>query len=338
MTSKKPFLSLQNDKYNFGNGKSIFDNDQYRNLNLNKHQRTPLNDIIRSKSSSSPDSRKSDLFNDNTMEESNDRLKTRKITNEFKIHDFSMEFDDSETEKDKKCDDKNCSTNSSTLSLRIASYENSIDAMNVNERNEFSSKWKNAKVADSIKTAQNPFVFPPQKQNERSKAEVMEFKASQELLNPQQRPVVKYPESESNDEEAEYEEIRKKSLQSRVVVVASKSKKSKTSEKEEMKLFEEKRKIRIEKERFKKHLTVFEKECHRAIELEKRILNEIRERINDGRVADTVLLDDLKYAQKRSFNALKEHSNVCKEYQALKDDENIIYQKLRDLDHREKKR
>uniref|UniRef100_A0AC34FMZ0 Uncharacterized protein n=1 Tax=Panagrolaimus sp. ES5 TaxID=591445 RepID=A0AC34FMZ0_9BILA len=350
MATKNPFSSLQNEKYNFGDGKSVFDNDRYRDLNLNRYHTTSSNDdIIRSKSCSSPDSRKSDPFIDYIMEGHFDDSKMGENSNEWNKNNLMMEFEDDRTEKDKKrSDNKNSSRNSSTLSLRIASYGNSIDTVNqedksnefIENQKEFGSKWKSVKhfIADSAssKMSENPFEFPHQqkKQNQKMDPEVMEFTASKQLLNPNQRPAIQYPESESDDEE-EYAKILEKPLQSRVVVVASKKSKPKTFEKEEMKLLERKSEIKIEKERLKQKFSGLE--CFRAIELEKRVLNEIRERIHCGRDVGAVLFDDLKYCQKRSLNAFEEHHDVHKKYKAIKDEQDRIYQKLRDFHHHDKK-
>uniref|UniRef100_A0AC34GY17 Uncharacterized protein n=1 Tax=Panagrolaimus sp. ES5 TaxID=591445 RepID=A0AC34GY17_9BILA len=85
--------------------------------------------------------------------------------------------------------------NSSTLSLHIAAYENSVEAYaQTNELNEEKkgSKtdngklWKNAKqiIAGLVSVVQNPFEFPRQQKNQTGEPEVMQFKASQRLLNP----------------------------------------------------------------------------------------------------------------------------------------------------------
>uniref|UniRef100_A0AC34FZ26 Uncharacterized protein n=1 Tax=Panagrolaimus sp. ES5 TaxID=591445 RepID=A0AC34FZ26_9BILA len=96
-----------------------------------------------------------------------------------------------------KLNEDSSSANSSTLSLHIAAYENSAEGNDTvsdgkNEGKEkiigLHKKWKNAKqlFTDLSSTLQNPFEFPRQKRGGRKSndREVMQFKASQRLQNP----------------------------------------------------------------------------------------------------------------------------------------------------------
>uniref|UniRef100_A0AC35GYA6 Uncharacterized protein n=1 Tax=Panagrolaimus sp. PS1159 TaxID=55785 RepID=A0AC35GYA6_9BILA len=84
--------------------------------------------------------------------------------------------------------------NNSTLSLHIAAYENSIEADSLFnngtkkslKQSDFIKKGENLKqfFAASI---QNPFEFPRQQENDKSK-ETAHFKASQRLTNPNSTP------------------------------------------------------------------------------------------------------------------------------------------------------
>uniref|UniRef100_A0AC34G357 Uncharacterized protein n=1 Tax=Panagrolaimus sp. ES5 TaxID=591445 RepID=A0AC34G357_9BILA len=85
-------------------------------------------------------------------------------------------------------------TNNSTLSLHIAAYENLIENTSDSIKEESLKmkqgkigsikKWKTAKAVFDGSNFTNPFEFPRQQENENMEPEMMQFKASQQLLNP----------------------------------------------------------------------------------------------------------------------------------------------------------
>uniref|UniRef100_A0A914R955 Uncharacterized protein n=1 Tax=Panagrolaimus davidi TaxID=227884 RepID=A0A914R955_9BILA len=91
----------------------------------------------------------------------------------------------------KKIDFSN-TKNNSTLSLHIAAYENSSEAVASDlfdgKNNEEKFETKNIKQSFLVSTfvVQNPFEFPRQQNDNAvpSEPEVSQFKASQKLLNP----------------------------------------------------------------------------------------------------------------------------------------------------------
>uniref|UniRef100_A0AC34GW68 [Histone H3]-dimethyl-L-lysine(36) demethylase n=1 Tax=Panagrolaimus sp. ES5 TaxID=591445 RepID=A0AC34GW68_9BILA len=101
---------------------------------------------------------------------------------------------DKDDEADKKKLKKDISNlNSSTLSLHIAAYENTIafESRSIGDKMEekanLNKQWKNVKqlFLCSSSAIQNAFEFPRQQKNDATKTpELMQFKASRRLLNP----------------------------------------------------------------------------------------------------------------------------------------------------------
>uniref|UniRef100_A0AC34GU47 Biotin carboxylation domain-containing protein n=1 Tax=Panagrolaimus sp. ES5 TaxID=591445 RepID=A0AC34GU47_9BILA len=159
MATKDYCLTSKNAK----TGSDTF-NNQFKNLSLNQSYKCLLADTVGSKNTVKSENRKNSNY---------------------------------ETLKE----EKDLSVKSSTLSLHIAAYENSIESNEFiedealkmkGEKSNLDKKWKHSK---QILTASgnhyaaiiqlSPFEFPRQQKNRNNiKPEMMQFKASQRLLNP----------------------------------------------------------------------------------------------------------------------------------------------------------
>uniref|UniRef100_A0AC34G8Q4 Uncharacterized protein n=1 Tax=Panagrolaimus sp. ES5 TaxID=591445 RepID=A0AC34G8Q4_9BILA len=170
-------------------------NDQYSNLNLNHNYQSLDADYVHSKSAiknsrkiQNPAATKLSDFTDlndvqakQSWKRSNENLQTN----------FLNTGHESEEEDEFK---KSKSANKSTLSLHISEYENLIEAKaaysggleNDDKKTNLIKKWCIFKqdFIDPALFIKNPFEFPRQQEDQGNHPEMMQFKASQRLLNP----------------------------------------------------------------------------------------------------------------------------------------------------------
>uniref|UniRef100_A0AC35FEV0 Uncharacterized protein n=1 Tax=Panagrolaimus sp. PS1159 TaxID=55785 RepID=A0AC35FEV0_9BILA len=164
--------------------------DTFNNLNLNQSHKCSL---VKSLNSENVDfgSKKVQNYDLTDKNNSQTRKKSNSWFNSTKNPPtvYSNIRYDFEKEKEKESEITN--NNNSTLSLHIEAYENSFDCFTDLNRNENGglkiSKENKQLYHDSMAFIQTPFEFPRQQQgNQINTPEVMEYKANQKFLNPNQ--------------------------------------------------------------------------------------------------------------------------------------------------------
>uniref|UniRef100_A0AC34FU98 Uncharacterized protein n=1 Tax=Panagrolaimus sp. ES5 TaxID=591445 RepID=A0AC34FU98_9BILA len=188
----KDYCFFAKDNELFSGDNSI---DKYSNLNLNQNYPCLNSDTVCAKFVKDESKKFVNEASDDTLQarknfSSFDKSASKTSSEYLNLgHDFDK--------KEFKEDGKDSNINSSTLSLHISAYENSIETSSPdsegfkeskakNEKLSLVKKWKNVKqILVGAKEIQNPFEFPRQSNNgSEQEPEVMQFKASQKLLKP----------------------------------------------------------------------------------------------------------------------------------------------------------
>uniref|UniRef100_A0AC34FLF1 Uncharacterized protein n=1 Tax=Panagrolaimus sp. ES5 TaxID=591445 RepID=A0AC34FLF1_9BILA len=187
MATKGEFLYCKDTKKSF---LGVASKDQYGSLNLNltNHQAV----IFKTLHSNSIDNKKFqnyDVLKDSRKVSTSWNNSSKQLTSTV----LNLDRDSKEIGEFKKA--KNI--NNSTLSLHIAAYENSItsdDSDGVereslkakDEKSGFAKKWETSNHLVNLSIIQNPFEFPRQQDDRAGYPDLMQFRASQRLLNPNQ--------------------------------------------------------------------------------------------------------------------------------------------------------
>uniref|UniRef100_A0AC35FZD9 Uncharacterized protein n=1 Tax=Panagrolaimus sp. PS1159 TaxID=55785 RepID=A0AC35FZD9_9BILA len=199
--------------------------NRYSNFNLNQNSKCPILIPVQTFSKSN-----NDKFGDSIISGNCEEKEKPQLWNKASTDSSSKHF--KETAKNHW---KNNIVKNSTLCLHISTYENSVKAESGsfgdgNHENHRLNKEKNAKqiLTASKFVIQNPFEFPRQQNDKKSKPELSQFKASQRLLNPNKasnnvHPMTLRSRKKNNEKELEVE----------VNAASSKLDKSKTSHESE---------------------------------------------------------------------------------------------------------
>uniref|UniRef100_A0AC35F0N1 Uncharacterized protein n=1 Tax=Panagrolaimus sp. PS1159 TaxID=55785 RepID=A0AC35F0N1_9BILA len=180
MTTKNDNLFIKD--LSFVNDNADNDN-QYSNLNLNQNLQcskiSPIHFNSRSYNNKSFHSATSDNY-----EEKKKSLSICKFSNTSNFVNLNTEVEESANES-KKNGTSNA-INNSTLSFHISAYENSSEIVasdSFNDKNDLEKK--NVKqIFTDASVVQNPFEFSRQQNYEFLESEMLKYKASQRLLNP----------------------------------------------------------------------------------------------------------------------------------------------------------
>uniref|UniRef100_A0A914PGT8 HTH CENPB-type domain-containing protein n=1 Tax=Panagrolaimus davidi TaxID=227884 RepID=A0A914PGT8_9BILA len=181
---------LNDKKKSFENVNCHSADNRHSNLNLNQSCKSLVLIPVQSFSKSYNDKY---CVPDSTVSDKYDGKGKSDLLNKFsKISNFTCVNGEVEEAQEQLKKTSNSTTNNSTLSLHIAAYENSIEntsvAVRVCKRKSSNKSWLNVKRI--VKSS--PFEIPRQ-QHSSTVPEVMQFKASQRLLDPNKDTDASYP-------------------------------------------------------------------------------------------------------------------------------------------------
>uniref|UniRef100_A0AC35EZ10 Uncharacterized protein n=1 Tax=Panagrolaimus sp. PS1159 TaxID=55785 RepID=A0AC35EZ10_9BILA len=161
------------------------DNNQYSNINLNQSKKTSTLIPVHSQNKS---------YNDKHCV--SDKYKTYSWVEDYKSANSNTEARTKGANKSWKKSGSTDNTKNSTLSLHIIAYKNSfeVDSLIEGKKDESIKKEKYESIKEKedykqicIFLPQNPFEFPRQQNDKVSESEVSKYKASQRLINSDQK-------------------------------------------------------------------------------------------------------------------------------------------------------
>uniref|UniRef100_A0AC35FEQ8 Uncharacterized protein n=1 Tax=Panagrolaimus sp. PS1159 TaxID=55785 RepID=A0AC35FEQ8_9BILA len=160
-------------------------NGQYKNLILNQNREFSSNAF----SESLKNVLKEKVLDYDFVKKDDSKAKKDFYLWKKSTKDLSSNFanDNDFRKKDGLKKGQNPNINNSTLSLHISAYENSVETKECLNQNDLSKNREKQLFVNSTSVIKNLFEFPRQQKSEEAKMpEVSQFKASRQLINPNQ--------------------------------------------------------------------------------------------------------------------------------------------------------